>query len=138
MKPCLVLESWLLRVENNFRDQRQSQDAAARLTLFTVVSADETAGIMAAQVAPAAASSLGNPPPPPSELKKAEQQQQQQREEAGGGGPSRPGHRALARSSLLRDWFPCVGAVLSLAQTHRGGPQTMTALCQPCKDIPRF
>lgn len=45
------------------------------------LSADETAGIMAAQVAPAAASSLGNPPPPPSELKKAEQQQ---REEAGG------------------------------------------------------
>ena len=33
---------------------------------------------------------------------------------------SRPGHRALARSSLLRDWFPCAGAVLSLAQTHRG------------------
>ena len=30
---------------------------------------------------------------------------------------SRPGHRALARSSLLRDWFPCAGAVLSLAQT---------------------
>ena len=25
--------------------------------------------------------------------------------------------RALARSSLLRDWFPCAGAVLSLAQT---------------------
>ena len=24
---------------------------------------------------------------------------------------SRPGHRALARSSLLRDWFPCAGAV---------------------------
>ena len=23
---------------------------------------------------------------------------------------SRPGHRALARSSLLRDWFPCAGA----------------------------
>ena len=23
---------------------------------------------------------------------------------------SRPGHRALSRSSLLRDWFPCVGA----------------------------
>ena len=37
---------------------------------------------------------------------------------------SRPGHRALARSSLLRDWFPCAGAVLSLAQTHRGRPQT--------------
>ena len=35
---------------------------------------------------------------------------------------SRPGHRALARSSLLRDWFPCAGAVLSLAQTHRGRP----------------
>ena len=34
------------------------------------------------------------------------------------------GHRALARSSLLRDWFPCAGAVLSLAQTHRGRPQT--------------
>ena len=34
--------------------------------------------------------------------------------------PARPGHRALARSSLLRDWFPCAGAVLSLAQTHRG------------------
>ena len=33
-----------------------------------------------------------------------------------------PGHRALARSSLLRDWFPCAGAVLSLAQTHRGRP----------------
>ena len=30
----------------------------------------------------------------------------------------------LARSSLLRDWFPCAGAVLSLAQTHRGRPQT--------------
>ena len=29
---------------------------------------------------------------------------------------SRPGHRALARSSLLRDWFPCAGAVLSLIQ----------------------
>ena len=27
---------------------------------------------------------------------------------------SRPGHRALARSYLLRDWFPCAGAVLSL------------------------
>ena len=38
---------------------------------------------------------------------------------------SRPGPRALARSSLLRDWFPCAGAVLSLAQTHRGRPQTM-------------
>ena len=25
-----------------------------------------------------------------------------------------------SRSSLLRDWFPCAGAVLSLAQTHRG------------------
>ena len=37
---------------------------------------------------------------------------------------SRPGHRALARSSLLRDWFPCAGAVLSRAQTHRGRPQT--------------
>ena len=37
---------------------------------------------------------------------------------------SRPGHRALARSSLLRDCFPCAGAVLSLAQTHRGRPQT--------------
>ena len=37
---------------------------------------------------------------------------------------SRPGHRALARSSLLRDWFSCAGAVLSLAQTHRGRPQT--------------
>ena len=37
---------------------------------------------------------------------------------------SRPGHRALARSSLLRDWFPFAGAVLSLAQTHRGRPQT--------------
>ena len=36
---------------------------------------------------------------------------------------SRPGHRALARSSLLRDWFPYAGAVLSLAQTHRGRPQ---------------
>ena len=23
---------------------------------------------------------------------------------------SRPGHRALARSSLLRDWFPCAGS----------------------------
>ena len=23
-----------------------------------------------------------------------------------------------------RDWFPCAGAVLSLAQTHRGRPQT--------------
>ena len=31
---------------------------------------------------------------------------------------------ALARSSLLRDWFPCAGAVLSLAQAHRGRPQT--------------
>ena len=31
---------------------------------------------------------------------------------------------ASARSSLLRDWFPCAGAVLSLAQTHRGRPQT--------------
>ena len=40
---------------------------------------------------------------------------------------SRPGHRALARSSLLRDWFPCAGAVLSLAQTHRGRPQTIWA-----------
>ena len=29
-----------------------------------------------------------------------------------------------AQSSLLRDWFPCAGAVLSLAQTHRGRPQT--------------
>ena len=37
---------------------------------------------------------------------------------------SRPGHRALARSSLFRDWFPCAWAVLSLAQTHRGRPQT--------------
>ena len=37
---------------------------------------------------------------------------------------SRPGHRALARSSLLRDWFSRAGAVLSLAQTHRGRPQT--------------
>ena len=27
--------------------------------------------------------------------------------------------------SLLRDWFPCAGAVLSLAQTHRGRPQTI-------------
>ena len=25
---------------------------------------------------------------------------------------SRPGHRALARSSLLRDWFPCAGAAI--------------------------
>ena len=39
-----------------------------------------------------------------------------------------PGHRALARSSLLRDWFPCAGAVLSLAQTHRGRPQTNPGL----------
>ena len=31
---------------------------------------------------------------------------------------SRPGHRALARSTLLRDWIPCTGAVLSLAQTR--------------------
>ena len=37
---------------------------------------------------------------------------------------SMPGHRALARSSLLRDWFSRAGAVLSLAQTHRGRPQT--------------
>ena len=27
---------------------------------------------------------------------------------------SRPGHRALARSSLLRDWFPYAGAVSNL------------------------
>ena len=33
---------------------------------------------------------------------------------------SAPAHGA----SLLRDWFPCAGAVLSLAQTHRGRPQT--------------
>ena len=26
--------------------------------------------------------------------------------------------------SSIRDWFPCAGAVLSLAQTHRGRPQT--------------
>ena len=32
--------------------------------------------------------------------------------------------RALARSSLLRDWFPCAGSVLSPAQTLRGRPQT--------------
>ena len=50
---------------------------------------------------------------------------------------SRPGHRALARSSLLGDWFPSAGAVLSLAQTHRGRPQTMfgsqscPTLCDP-------
>ena len=37
---------------------------------------------------------------------------------------SRPRHRALAQSSLLRDWFPSAGAVLSLAQTHSGRPQT--------------
>ena len=37
---------------------------------------------------------------------------------------SRPGHRALARNSLLTDWFPCAGTVLSLAQTHWGRPQT--------------
>ena len=24
----------------------------------------------------------------------------------------------------VEDWFPCTGAVLSLAQTHRGRPQT--------------
>ena len=39
-------------------------------------------------------------------------------------------HRALARSSLLRDWFPCAGAVLSLSQTHRGGPQTTSTWLQ--------
>ena len=31
------------------------------------------------------------------------------------------------KSSLLRDWFPCAGAVLSLAQTHRGRP--LASLC---------
>ena len=37
MKPYLVLKSWHLRAENNFIDQKQSQDEAARLTLFNVV-----------------------------------------------------------------------------------------------------
>ena len=32
----------------------------------------------------------------------------------------------LAWSSLLRDWFPCAGAVLSLAQTHRGASSAKT------------
>ena len=30
---------------------------------------------------------------------------------------SRPGHRALARSSLLRDWFPCAGAAQESSPT---------------------
>ena len=29
-----------------------------------------------------------------------------------------------SRPSRRRDWIPCAGAVLSLAQTHRGRPQT--------------
>ena len=37
--------------------------------------------------------------------------------------------------TLLRDWFPCAGAVLSLAQTHRGGPQTTsTPANQKCSE----
>ena len=32
-----------------------------------------------------------------------------------------PSRRGL---TLRRDWFPCAGAVRSLAQTHRGRPQT--------------
>ena len=36
-----------------------------------------------------------------------------------GGLPSMGMHRVGHR-----DWFPCAGAVLSLAQTHRGRPQT--------------
>ena len=34
--------------------------------------------------------------------------------------PALAGGFFTTRSSLLRDWFPCAGAVLSLAQTHRG------------------
>ena len=33
---------------------------------------------------------------------------------------SRPGHRALARSSLLRDWFPCAGAAAGLCRRCTG------------------
>ena len=38
--------------------------------------------------------------------------------------PARDRAQSTARSSLLRGWFPCARAVLSLAQTHRGRPQT--------------
>ena len=40
------------------------------------------------------------------------------------GGREGPPPKWEDETSLLRDWFPCAGAVLSLAQTHRGGPQT--------------